>query len=386
MIFTCLFKYEWDGLRPLRLFESGSLSLRDYHCKSNITNTGLIGDPNIEVAVRSLLRGVFMGKGGGFKRKKKPKKQINPCKEGYIRWRMCQGYSEVEAQILFENLDSFRDELNEPNVYLETIAKFNLMFSKGTKTISTATSRIWNRYEKDAETYLHHINRLTTIMNLVSVGNYDAATVLLRSSIEAFLRSNLLFIDALSTKNLISSVDRNEEWECAISDDPKEAMSIGSMCRLIKKLGYNGNIRKPYYFMKINHLNEITHSNIKNIKRGDDNILNNFSISKEFNEVSCEKFVQVFLRFVEFQIVFWQCIIDEFDPRMEPVIIFYLETPAGDDTFPKYQKVLENRFKEEFAEYFRLESSGEFNRRLPTLRELIEANTKNGWPKGWWKG
>jgi hypothetical protein len=325
-----------------------------------------------------------MGKGGGFKKRNKPKKKIKSCRESYINWRMCQGFTEAEAGILFGNLDGFRDELNEPIVYLETLAKYNEMFSKGTQTIAKATTRIWDRYQSDASTYIQHINRLTTIMNLVSVGNYDAATVLLRSSIEAFLRSNMLFVNALSTNNMIPNVNHDEEWERAISDDPKVAMSIGNMCRMISRLGYNGKIRSPYHFMKIDYLNEITHSNINTIKKGDDNVLTTLSTKKEFNEIACDKFVKVFLRFVEFQIVFWQCLIDEFDPQIEPVIIFRFETPADDKTFPRYQKILENRFVEEFAEYFRLVNLHGFNTRLPTMKNLIEERTETGWSEGWW--
>ena len=318
------------------------------------------------------------------KRFDKRKKNLKACRESYIDWRKCQGFSEAEAILLYENLDSFRDELNEPSVYLETIAKYNPMFSAGTEAISRATTRIWNRYPNAAESYIQHINRLTTIMNLVSVGNYDAATVLLRSSIEAFLRSNMLFIDSLANQNLIPNVN-DEDCVRSTSDDPKVAMSIGQMCRVLKRLKYNGKIRSPYHFMKIDYLNEITHSNIKTIKKGDDNILNTLSIKKEFDENACDKFVKVFLRFVEFQIVFWQCIVDKFDPLIEPVIILIMETPADDKTFPRYQKVLENRFTAEFKEYFRLATIHGFTEKLPTMKQLIEGRTETGWLEEWWK-
>ena len=314
----------------------------------------------------------------------KRKKTLKACKQSYLDWRKCQGFSEAEAILLYENLDGFRDELNEPNVYLETIAKYNPMFSAGTMTISKATTRIWKRYPNAAESYIQHINRLTTIMNLLSVGNYDAATVLLRSSIEAFLRSNMLFIDSLANQNLIPNIN-DEDWVRATSDDPKVAMSIGQMCRVLTRLKYNGKIRSIYHFMKIDYLNEVTHSNIKTIKKGDDNVLKNLSIKKKFDENACDKFLEVFLRFVEFQIVFWQCIVDEFDPQIGPVIKLQFETPADEKTFPRYQKVLENRFVEEFEEYFRLVSIHGFTDKLPTMKQLIEGKTETGWPEGWWK-
>jgi len=314
------------------------------------------------------------------------KKKNVSCEQKYLEWRMCQGYTEAEARLLLNNLDGFRDELNEPSVYLETLSKYTVRFSMGFQTISKATMGVFKRYPDSADTYIKHLARLTTIANLLGTGYYDASTVLLRSSIEAFLRSNLLFVHDLEQRGLIPEIIGIDGWESAVSDDPKDAMALGQLCKVMSNLNFNGKIKSPYQFMKIWYLNEVTHSNIDIIEAGDDNVMTKQSIRKEFDEVKCDEFATVLLRFVEFQIVFWQSLIDAFDPQIKPVIMLSIETPADDTTFPEYQSVLEGRFVEEFEELFRLAGIlGWGEKVLPTMKELIAGKTNSGFPEGWWQ-
>lgn len=307
------------------------------------------------------------------------------CRDRYTRWRMCQGFTQAEAEILLDGLDGLRDEHNEPSVYLDTLAKYQEQFSIGFQTIAKATMRLWDRYPDSAETYVKHISRLTTIANLVGTGYYDAATVLLRSSVEAFLRSDLLFVHDLTQQGLLSGITDSTDFSFSTSFDSQDALSIGQMCRVISKFNFTKKIRSPYHFMKIPYLNEVTHSNLNVIEVGDDNVLGEMSIRKVFDEDKCETFSKILHRFVEFQLVFWQCLIDTFDPVIQPIILLQLETPAHGGIFTKYQGVLESRFAMEFEEFFRIAPMYNFEEsELPTMRQLIQGK-ELGFPKGWWE-
>ena len=236
--------------------------------------------------------------------------------------------------MLFEFLDGGEVPLSEARVFVQTIQTENYSARQSTDALSTAFVKIVDNDPKVAKHYAKHINRLTTVFNLAGTGHYQSSGILLRNCIEAFLRSNFLFLNEYADANNFPELSRYSEWENAISHDPGKALSIGPMCKLIKKMGFAKPIRNPYHFLKIDTLNELAHAHLSILNQSEDNTIRRRSLELQFDREYFRNFVSILQRFVEFQLVVWQHLSDRTKKIDTPLI------PLSRSRFQKYNQLL----------------------------------------------
>ena len=271
----------------------------------------------------------------GFK--KRARENQNP----YIKWRLSQGFSHAEAELLFEGLDGGEVPLSEARVFVQTIQTENYYASQATNALSTAFGKIADNDITVAKHYAKHINRITTVCNLAATGHYQSSGILLRNCIEAFLRSNFLFVNEYADGGTFPEIKKYSEWENAISHDPVKALSIGPMCKLIKKMGFAKPIKNPYHYMKMDTLNQLTHAHLSILKQSDDNAILRQSLDKSYDRESFKNFVTILQRFIEFQLVVWQHLCDRTNKIDQPLISLAIDNIATKQTYPKYHQLLE---------------------------------------------
>ena len=186
-------------------------------------------------------------------------------------------------------------------------------------------------------------SRLETATDLALTGRYDSASILLRASIEGVLRLTLDAINRFSDQlqQIDELADRcwKQKWEAwegrpensqpnkwrdALRDE--RAHAIGDMCTSLDFMGLTRGLTNKkgrastYFYLCINDLNYITHSNLKPMEESDANIL--YSEQRfAFKQEKFEKFFMHMSRAVETILIIWQNLLDQIEERADSILV-----------------------------------------------------------------
>jgi len=258
---------------------------------------------------------------------------------------MAQGFSRKQAELLYDQIDGTLEKEDEMRVWLQSKS----VQSEASNTVHK-TLIAWHLAQKNlieqhgngrAGMILGYhmaqsLPRMTTTTTLAFTGYYDAAMVLLRTTMEAVLRMTIATVDELSDE-LKGPIERCEKkwashsymmkshpegWRGALDDDCNHTIStmsfaLGSM-HLAKPVDVYVHIEGK------NTLNRFTHAKKTVIDASDENPLVQGG-SKIFEKEKFEEYARIYQKSAEAILILWQNLLDRTDGYEKPLLV------PGDD-------------------------------------------------------
>tara|TARA_B110000881_G_C18483829_1_gene468015 strand:- start:118 stop:972 length:855 start_codon:yes stop_codon:yes gene_type:complete len=272
--------------------------------------------------------------------------------EHYEKWRLSQGFNQEMSTFLYERIDS--QNINRLNVFLETHQIDNCLdeipfvmtiLDSVCKEIVNLVpiSQDYCEFAMNTTALAHNLN---LALELSMYGYYDAALILMRSSIEGMLRLCFSSIKDKQTffEKLLTRISwptkigkRVVHWEEALNTKDKP-LPIFDMCVILDKLKMTHPLKGTYEFLEIKQLNGLVHKNIETIEQSDSFI--GKQAEREFSANKRDEVAKYLFKYSELWLILIQNARDCIDFELKPIV---LPSKELRNLFPNYSNLINDR-------------------------------------------
>lgn len=267
---------------------------------------------------------------------------MNP-REHYIQWRLSQGFTQEQAEIIHDCLDATDVLIEKRKTFLSSSLNENCEeITKSIEVIKLMNEKLYSHSDKHAFMRLFFpinvgIRGTNTAYELAKSGRYSAAKVMLRSSIEATLRMIFNTIKN-SEEDFEHILSRAPDWEDALKtgDYPDNALALSPLCRNIDRLQLAKPIDNVFKHLKIYDLNYESHSNVTTLSESESNFLK--SRLPIFDKEKWGEFCSLLVKFHEFYTIIHHNLLSEISGKF--IQILYPGIEYDPDLYPHLTKLL----------------------------------------------
>ena len=239
--------------------------------------------------------------------------------QNYTYWRLSQGFSKPESDILYQKDHSTQEVLGlkcwlksiEPH-QISNIQLFNNTMISLQKKLHKHSSELSNDLLGRISLMLPTLESST---ELAFTGRYLEAFILLRSSIEGMFRLFLDLVYKYQRKDLGLWKLKHEDWNVVRESGLIEGgANIGAFDTIIHKLKINSPFslkRSIYKYLNIKALNKYTHAAVEHIVS---------DRSSHFSQEKKDKYVEFYNRTTEVIVILCQNLIDKLEPSLGSLV------------------------------------------------------------------